>query len=172
MNSFFNRYKYHHRILKSIIEKDGNWFTSKEYEEKGIQSLTDDEYLSKQFNISIETVKEITSELIQLKCLRGINGINGDGYMPSEKADEYINLRHFIYKRNKYLKELIVPNIKDLLLIVVSILAIVSFFSKLNSNQENIKLIEQEVLEVKLEQKSLKSELTKIKTIQKDTITD
>jgi hypothetical protein len=172
MNNFFNRYKYHHRILKSIIEKDGNWFTSKEYEEKGIQSLSDDEYLSKQFNISIETVKEITSELKQLKCLRGITGENGEGYMPSEKADEYLNLRHFIYKRNKYIKVLIVPNIKDFLLIAVSVVAIVSFFNKLNSNKESIKLIEQEIIEVKSEQKSLKLELSKIGKTQKGTITD
>ncbi len=161
MKNILSKYKYHHKILKEIACPEKGWFSESRKKGEGLSDLPNDEYLSKKFRIPIYLVKEITTELKELKCISGVSGVNGSGYFTAEKSEEYINLRYFIHKRNEYLRDLIILNIKDFLLITTSVLAIYSFFSKSNENEKNIKLIEGEISIMKSKQESLKLELLK-----------
>jgi hypothetical protein len=160
MKYTFSKYKYHHRILIEISCREKGWHSESRSNGSGLVGSPSNEYLSEMFKIPVFLVKEITSELKELKCIRPILSSEGvHAYFIGDKASEYIDSRYFIHKRNKYLKDLFILNIKDFLLIITSVLAISAFFKNTNENKKYIKEIERDLLKVESIQKSLKLEL-------------
>jgi hypothetical protein len=161
MNEYFNRYKYHHNILKFLVEKDKEFSKSKDV--KKPKNVFTHFEIAEIFKISDEKSLEILTELsddnsiIFSKPNRYIAGDKGYKNIKSNK------FKHISYNFNR---DFLIKNIKDYLLIIVSVLSIITFFNNIVLYDKVQKENKKQLKSLILMQEKLKEQVILVKELQ------
>tara|TARA_R110001583_G_scaffold194839_1_gene367276 strand:- start:3894 stop:4430 length:537 start_codon:yes stop_codon:yes gene_type:complete len=162
----YSKYKYHPKILVYLNNKRNEYLEHLELNKKsklkvfGLHNNSfSSEDISRDLDIDISKIKETLTDLYDL----GFIDCNDFRYSSKENTITYIESNHFENKRNSYLKNDIVRDIKDILIIAVAISTLIFPFilPKIECNT-----YEKDLQEQQLEVESIKLEQTKIQANQ------
>jgi len=169
----YNRYKYHHKILKVLRDNKVRYNEASANTRHEINyRLTSIEF-SEKFKITTDKSIEILTELRDAKLI-GWNKHN-DEYRILDLGFRYVKLNHFKNLNSKYQYEWSTRILKDGLIIIMSIISIFTFLRTVYKNDsKKIEQLQLEYKEVKQEQKKLLKLLNEVKynqlKVQNDTL--
>jgi len=160
MFSSFNKYKYHHRILQFLFEKEKERYSKDEHVKSEFKSSEIAEKFKISENFAIEILTDLrTDKLVSFSKY-------GEMYIIADAGYRYVKRNHFKYLSSKHNTDFIFRYIKDGLLIVLSFIGVISFFINLNIYDKLLEQNNKQLELLELEQKSIRTELDAVKKSQ------
>ena len=165
----FNRYNKHQEILDLLVKRHKQWFKAEDENRHNIKYEFTSKDISEEFNISIPKSNEVLHDL------------KSDGFLVSRGKDKDIfaagdlgykkaYTKSFKYLSYNHNKSIIISDLKDILLISISV---ITLFTQLFKTDDSKKLLEdtrQELSVLKEQQQSLKKAVTDLKTTKSNTL--